>query len=56
MERQLLLLDENHPDWRLDDDTRARGLRGIEAAREVLAAASRARRMPDAAEAPARAA
>jgi hypothetical protein len=56
MERQLLLLDENQPDWRLDDDTRARGRRGIEAARQVLASATRPRPTTEAGEVPARAA
>ena len=36
MERQLALLDDTQA-WRLDDDTRDRGRRGVAAAREVLA-------------------
>lgn len=36
MERQLALLDDTQA-WRLDDDTRDRGRRGVAAARAVLA-------------------
>jgi len=36
MSRQLVLIDPDEPDWRLDDHTIEVGLRGIAAAREVL--------------------
>lgn len=41
--RQLTLLDDVLPpgaDWRLDRETRLRGLRGVEAARKALADAA----------------
>ena len=39
MERQLVLLDENPPEWRIDDETRAIGRAGIAEARQALQAA-----------------
>ena len=36
MERQLLLLEENPPEWRIDDETRAVGRAGIADARRAL--------------------
>lgn len=39
MERQLVLLDDRSTDWRLDDETRRRGLQGVAAARAALAQA-----------------
>jgi hypothetical protein len=36
MERQLVLLDENPPEWRIDDETRAIGRAGIAEARAAL--------------------
>ena len=36
MERQLVLLDENPPEWRIDDETRAIGRAGIAEARQAL--------------------
>ena len=39
MERQLVLLDENPPEWRIDDETRAIGRAGIAEARQALRAA-----------------
>jgi hypothetical protein len=36
MERQLVLLDENPPEWRIDDETRAIGQAGIAEARRAL--------------------
>jgi hypothetical protein len=38
MERQLVLLQDDEPVWRLDQDTRDRGRRGVAAARAALAA------------------
>jgi hypothetical protein len=39
MERQLVLLDENPPEWHIDDETRAIGRAGIAEARQALQAA-----------------
>lgn len=36
MERQLVLLEEDAPEWRLDDETRAVGRAGIADARQAL--------------------
>jgi hypothetical protein len=36
MSKQLVLIDEPAPEWRLDDDTRATGLRGLAKARAAL--------------------
>ncbi|MGH9065512.1 MAG: hypothetical protein ACRDZQ_16260 [Acidimicrobiales bacterium] len=36
MERQLVLIETDERDWRLDEPTRDAGRRGIEAAREAL--------------------
>lgn len=41
MERQLILLNDDMADWRLDNDTRERGRRGVALARAALLAASR---------------
>ena len=41
MERQLILLDDDRADWRLDDDTRERGRKGVALARAALEAAAR---------------
>ena len=41
MERQLILLADDMADWRLDNDTRERGRRGVALARAALVAASR---------------
>ncbi|HUR17677.1 MAG TPA: hypothetical protein VMZ51_01915 [Acidimicrobiales bacterium] len=41
MEAQLVLLEEDDLDWRLDERTRERGRRGVAAAREALEAVSR---------------
>lgn len=41
MERQLILLDDDSADWRLDEDTRRRGREGVALARAALAEASR---------------
>jgi len=42
MEPMLLLLEAPDADWKLDEETKARGLRNVEKAREVLAAARKA--------------
>ena len=39
MERQLVLIDENPPEWQIDDETRAIGRAGIAEARQALQAA-----------------
>jgi hypothetical protein len=39
MGMQLVLIDENEPEWRLDDRTVEIGRRGVAAARAVLASA-----------------
>jgi hypothetical protein len=36
MSRQLTLIEDDQPDWRLDEHTVEIGLRGIAAAREAL--------------------
>ena len=41
MERQLVLLDDTDADWRLDDQTRRRGLQGVADARIALTEALR---------------
>ena len=41
MSLQLTLIDDSDRDWRIDDETRAIGRRGIEAAREVLRSTAR---------------
>lgn len=41
MERQLVLLEDTEPDWRLDDETRRRGLQGVAEARAALQDAAR---------------
>lgn len=41
MPRQLVLIDENGRDWRLDDRTRERGKRGVARARKALENAAR---------------
>lgn len=41
MERQLILLDDNNTDWRLDDETRQRGRQGVAEARAALIEATR---------------
>lgn len=41
MERQLILLDDDRADWRLDEATRERGRRGVAEARAALQATSR---------------
>lgn len=42
MEPMLLLLEAPDADWKLDEETKARGLRNVEKARKVLAAARKA--------------
>jgi hypothetical protein len=51
MDAQLILIESHPDDWRLDEQTRAVGLHGIEQAREALRAAraEAERRQPDAA-------
>jgi len=41
MTRQLVLIDESAPDWRIDQHTCEIGLRGVAQAREILARAHR---------------
>jgi hypothetical protein len=41
MERQLLLLDDERTDWRLDEPTRLRGRQGVAEARAALQEATR---------------
>lgn len=41
MERQLILLDDDRADWRLDEATRERGRQGVALARAALRSASR---------------
>lgn len=41
MERQLILLEDNDADWRLDDETRRRGRQGVALARAALTEATR---------------
>jgi len=41
MERQLTLLTGERPEWRLDDETRETGKRGVAAARAALREARR---------------
>ena len=36
MADQLLLIETNEPDWRLDERTRETGRKGVEAARRAL--------------------
>jgi hypothetical protein len=36
MERQLALIEPEDHDWKLDDETRERGIEGVRAAREAL--------------------
>jgi hypothetical protein len=36
MQPKLILLDEKKPDWKLDEQTKEAGRRGIEMAREAL--------------------
>ena len=48
MSLQLVLIDDSDRDWRIDDETRAIGRRGIEAAREVLRSAARREAQPSA--------
>lgn len=43
MERQLILLEDDGADWRLDEDTRDRGRKGVALARAALEAATRRR-------------
>jgi hypothetical protein len=43
MARQLRLLEAPEDDWRLDDETRRVGLKGVAAAREALREAARRR-------------
>jgi hypothetical protein len=42
MEPMLLLLEAPDADWKLDEETKERGLRNVAKAREVLAAARKA--------------
>lgn len=42
MEPMLLLLEAPEAEWKLDEETKARGLRNVAKAREVLAAARKA--------------
>ena len=41
MEKQLVLIEEPGRDWRLDEETRRTGRRGLEAARHALVEAQR---------------
>lgn len=41
MERQLILLEDDPAGWRLDEETRERGRRGVALARAALEAAAR---------------
>ena len=41
MEMQLVLIDDSDREWRIDEETRAIGRRGIEAARSLLRAIPR---------------
>jgi hypothetical protein len=41
MERQLVLLEDNAADWRLDEETRRLGRQGVAEARAALVEASR---------------
>lgn len=41
METQLVLIEDHTRDWRLDDETRRAGRRGLELARRALEAAGR---------------
>ena len=41
MEEQLVLIEETTREWRLDDDTRRSGRRGLELARRALESAGR---------------
>lgn len=41
MERQLVLMETNRADWRLDEHTREVGLEGVRKAREALRDAAR---------------
>jgi hypothetical protein len=41
MEMQLVLIDDSDREWRIDDETREIGRRGIEAARSLLRAIPR---------------
>jgi hypothetical protein len=41
MPKQLVLINSEGDDWRLDEQTRAIGLRGIAEARRILAEAAR---------------
>ena len=41
MSLQLVLIDDSDREWRIDDETRAIGRRGIEAARSLLRAIPR---------------
>ncbi|MDP9403650.1 MAG: hypothetical protein M3P85_10035 [Actinomycetota bacterium] len=41
MDAQLILLEDEGPDWRLDERTRERGRRGVAAARAALEKATR---------------
>ncbi len=41
MERQLMLLDDNAIDWRLDEETRRLGRQGLAEARAALVEATR---------------
>jgi len=50
MKRQLVLLEDAAPVWRLDDRTREVGREGIAKAREALRRAEQARRERDAVE------
>ncbi|MGH9179156.1 MAG: hypothetical protein ACRD0N_11480 [Acidimicrobiales bacterium] len=43
MERQLILLEDEGADWRLDDETKERGRQGVAMARAALLDAARRR-------------
>jgi hypothetical protein len=43
MERQLVLIEDNESDWRLDERTRRLGREGVAAARDALREALRHR-------------
>jgi hypothetical protein len=49
MERQLVLLEDDQSEWRLDERTREVGRQGVEQAREALRRALRDANHPNAA-------
>jgi hypothetical protein len=47
MTQQLVLIDDTNPDYRMNEETRRLGRRGVAAARAALAAAKRRDPAPD---------